>query len=78
MCGYLESEVGDPCVHVVWPFTTYRLGLSVPNKVSIQITIIILKLFRIILYSFNLITLYYFTILYCIFSLILINNICEI
>ena len=35
-----------PCVHVVCPFTTYRLGLSVPNKVSIQITIIILKLFR--------------------------------
>ena len=42
MHGYLESgQVGDPCVHVVCPFTTYRLGLSVPNKVSIQITIII-------------------------------------
>ena len=51
MSGYLESsQIGDPCVHVVCPFTTYRLGLSVPNKVSIQITIIILKLFRTILF----------------------------
>ena len=42
MSGYLESgQVGNPCVHVVCPFTIYRLGLSVPNKVSIQITIII-------------------------------------
>ena len=46
MRGYLESgQVGDPCVHVVCSFTIYRLGLSVSNKVSIQITIIILKLF---------------------------------
>ena len=46
MRGYLENGlVGNPCVHVVCPFTIYRLGLSVPNKVSIQIAIIILKLF---------------------------------
>ena len=51
MRGYLESgQVGDSCVHVVCPFTTYRLGLSVPNKVSIQITIIIINLFRTILF----------------------------
>ena len=51
MHGYSESgQVGDPCVHVVCPFTTYRLGLSVPNKVSIQIAIIILKLFQTILF----------------------------
>ena len=39
MRGYLENgQVGNPCVHVVCPFTIYRLGLSVPNKDSIQIT----------------------------------------
>ena len=43
--GYLESsQVGSPCVHVVCPFTIDRLGLSVPDKVCIQITIIYLKL----------------------------------
>ena len=51
MRGYLENgQVGNPCVHVVCPFTIYRLGLGVPNKVSIQINIIILKLFRTILF----------------------------
>ena len=58
MRGYLKKgQVGNPCVHVVCPFTIYRLGLSVANKVSIQINNIN-----------NLITLYYFDILYCIFS----------
>ena len=42
--GYLESSlVGNSCVHVVCLFSIDRLGLSVPNKVSIQITIIILN-----------------------------------
>ena len=60
MHGYLESgQVGDPCVHVVCPFITYRLGLSVPNEVSTQITIIILKLFRTILFFQS-----YYTILF--------------
>ena len=57
MRGYLKKgQVGNPCVHVVCPFTIYRLGLSVANKVSIQINIIILKLFRTILLRYIILT----------------------
>ena len=35
MRGYLESgQVGDPCVHVVCPFTTYKL---IPNNLILSI-----------------------------------------